>query len=232
MSIQDFMPTSDAERKNARLPGPAQAARIRVTGTEGQVQKVGIILLAAGTSSRMRGRDKLMEPVAGQPLVAQIARACIASGARPVLIALNAAYPERRAALDGLAARLIDVPDAAEGMAASIRAGLGMLPPDAAGVMIVQADMPNLTSGHLAAMIAGFDGKSARIVRARAAGHPANPILFGRAHIEALARLSGDRGAREYLKGQAGTISYVDLPPEAIIDLDTPEDWAAWRQRR
>ncbi len=42
--------------------------------------KVAAIVLAAGRSSRMAPRNKLLEPVGGKPIVARVAGAAIASG--------------------------------------------------------------------------------------------------------------------------------------------------------
>ncbi len=43
-----------------------------------------ILILAAGASTRMRGRDKLMEPVEGRPLIRRQAEMARAAGRFPV----------------------------------------------------------------------------------------------------------------------------------------------------
>jgi CTP:molybdopterin cytidylyltransferase MocA len=54
--------------------------------------------------------------------------------------------------------------------------------------------------------------------------------LFGRRFFETLAGLTGDRGAREVLREAAEFVTDVPTPGRAaVVDLDTPEDWAAWR---
>ena len=55
-------------------------------------------------------------------------------------------------------------------------------------------------------------------------------LLAGRRHDQTLAGLTGDRGAREVLKEAAEFVT--EVPTEgrgALVDLDTPEDWAEWR---
>jgi CTP:molybdopterin cytidylyltransferase MocA len=43
--------------------------------------------------------------------------------------------------------------------------------------------------------------------------------------------LNGDRGARIVLEGE--TVRVLPLPGRrAVTDLDTPEDWEAWRAGR
>jgi hypothetical protein len=82
-----------------------------------------ILLLAAGASSRMRGADKLLEPVEGVPLVLRQARVALATGAS-VIVTLPLDRPLRNAALAGLELTTAPVPDAALGLSASIRAGV------------------------------------------------------------------------------------------------------------
>lgn len=191
---------------------------------------VAVLLLAAGGSSRMRGADKLLEPVGGQPLLARLARAALASGG-PVVVTLPAEAGARRDALAGLGVAQVPVPDASEGMAASIRAGVAALPRGTPAVMILPTDMPELTADDLATVLAAWHaGDGARPLRASAAdGTPGHPVVFPAALFDALRGLSGDAGARDLLRrtGWNG----VPLPARhAVTDLDTPEDWEAWRR--
>ncbi|MCV6595140.1 MAG: NTP transferase domain-containing protein, partial [Silicimonas sp.] len=61
-----------------------------------------LALPAAGASSRMRGRDKLLEPIGGVPLLRRQALAALTTGC-PVLVTLPEGNEPRRAALEGLA---------------------------------------------------------------------------------------------------------------------------------
>ena len=90
-----------------------------------------VILLAAGASSRMRGRDKLMEDVDGQPLLRRQTR--LAQSVGPVTVALPPAPHPRYTALTGLDIAPLPIPDAAEGMGASLRRAFADLPPGHGG---------------------------------------------------------------------------------------------------
>ena len=84
-------------------------------------------------------------------------------------------------------------------------------------------------------LIAAFDPAEGReIVRAATAdGRAGHPVLFGRRFFEDLRSLSGDQGARSILAAAAEFV--VEIPTTgdaALVDLDTPEDWAAWRAGR
>lgn len=192
-----------------------------------------ILVLAAGRSRRMRGADKLIEPVEGTPLLVRICGRALESG-HTVLVTLPVPPGARGAALGGLDVRRVAVPDADEGMAASIRRGVAALPAGTEAVMIVPADMPELTATDFAALGGRFDpARPALLQAAGADGTPGHPVLFPRDCFPALAALSGDRGARDVLSANRERLVRVPLPGRhALTDLDTPEAWAAWRGAR
>ncbi|MBY6138140.1 nucleotidyltransferase family protein [Leisingera daeponensis] len=190
---------------------------------------IAILLLAAGASSRMQGRDKLLEDVDGLPLLSLMCRRAALTGL-PVYITLpGLSHPRATATGDAIQ---VPVPDAAEGMAASIRRGTAALPEGTEAVMILPADMPEITAQDMLQLAAQFHGPDSPILRATAVdGTPGHPVLFPQRCFAALKSLGGDQGARSILTAE--TVRTVPLPGRhALTDLDTPEDWAAWRQHR
>lgn len=182
-----------------------------------------IVILAAGASARMRGSDKLLECIDGTPLVLRAVRAACAVSPR-VVVALPPASA-RHGWLTDTPARLIDVPDGA--MSASIRAAVAVCGADAA--MIHLADMPEIAGPEMQTLVDAWRATEDDILRATAAdGTPGQPVIFSRRHFPALLALTGDRGARDLLARHPAR--HVPLPGRrALVDLDTPEDWAAWR---
>lgn len=192
---------------------------------------VAILLLAAGAASRMRGGDKLLEEVGGVPLLRKLAvHACAVCDT--VLVCLRENDEPRQSALSGLNCQTVIVPDAADGMAHSLRAGIARVPEQISGVMVIPADMPELSEQDLSAMIAAHETQPNRILRATSAeGQAGHPVLFPKKLLGELRELSGDVGARTVLKQHQGSITFVRLPGHhALTDLDTPESWQAWRQ--
>ncbi len=186
-----------------------------------------ILIPAAGAARRMRGRDKLLEPVAGGvPLLGERVAAARATGL-PVLVALPPQAQARWTCAKD--AQIIEVAPE-NGMGGSIAALVRALPPDIDGAMILPADMPDISPDDMRAVLAGFAPE--QVVRgASADGQPGHPVLFPRRFFARLARLSGDDGARAVLRG--ARVRLVPLPAEhALTDLDTPEDWARWRARQ
>lgn len=191
-----------------------------------------ILILAAGASSRMRGADKLLEPVGGQPLLRHVVQSALATSC-PVVCALPPDRPARGVAVRGLAVETVTVPDPGEGMAASLRAGMAAIVP-CHSVMLLLADLPNLTPADLTAMVQAHILAPDVILRATSAdGQPGHPVIFPAGFRADLLRLRGDEGARQVLRDHAAQVRLIALPGQhAITDLDTPEAWAEWRSGR
>ena len=193
---------------------------------------VAILIPAAGASSRMRGRDKLLEQVDGQPLLARQVRMALASGAG-VLVTLPPGDTARRAVLEPSDRLTVqDIPQAAEGIAASLRTGARWAQEHgASGLMVLLADLPDLQQDDLAQMLAAFSRQPERPVRAvDSAGRPGHPVIFPARLFPALAHVTGDHGARAVLAREE--VTALPLPENrATTDLDTPEAWTAWRAR-
>jgi CTP:molybdopterin cytidylyltransferase MocA len=191
--------------------------------------KLAILLLAAGQSSRMRGADKMHEPVDGRPLLTVMAERAQATGV-PVWVTLPAADHPRTSLLpDGAAA--VAVPDAPRGMSASIRDGVRALPEGIDAVMILPADMPEITSADLSQLVTAYRGG---ILRATTEdGIPGHPVIFPKECFADLQDIQGDQGAKGIIFAYDGRIDLIALPGRhALIDLDTPEAWQEWRAQR
>ena len=196
---------------------------------------IPILLLAAGASNRMRGRDKLMEEVDGQPLVARMARMARAATDGAVLVTLPPQPHPRHGALKGLDIVPVEVPEAAEGMGSSIRTGIGALPEGARAVMVLLADLPDLRAADLRTVLQAVkDRPDMQVWRgATEDGRAGHPIVFAAALFPDLAALAGDEGGRSVVAAAGDRMCLVPLPgQQALADLDTPEAWAAWRAAR
>ncbi len=191
-----------------------------------------ILILAAGSSSRMRGGDKLLEQVDGQPQLARILQAALQTGL-PVTVALPPDRPDRAAVIADLPAKQITVPDPAQGMAASLTAGLASLPATA-GVMLLLADLPEITTADLITLRDAWAQEPEAILRGAAADStPGHPVCFPPDLRDDLMTLKGDEGARAVLVRHRARLRLIPLSDRhATTDLDTPEDWAAWRAAR
>ncbi len=192
---------------------------------------LAVALLAAGAGRRMRGGDKLLEKVNGVALLRHLTLQALTAGLGPVAVTLRTDSPARASVLQGLAVTILPVPDADDGMSASLRAAarwaLGM---DVEGLMICPADLPELTAQDFATLAHGFTSDGPPLRATACDGSPGHPVLFPACLLSEFASLTGDRGALPLLEQHPPR--FVPLPARhAVTDLDTPEDWAAWRNR-
>lgn len=186
------------------------------------------VVLAAGAGQRFGGGGgKLVAPLAGVPVIRRTLEAVLSAGFGEVVVATGAAHDALAAALEGLACRLVPAPDWEEGMAASLRSGLGAIAPDSKGVFVFLGDMPLVPAG-LCRALAALAGAAGYAARPRVAGVPGHPAVFTRAALPDLMQLRGDVGAAALLKGRRDGVAYLDTEASgAVLDIDCPDDLAA-----
>lgn len=195
--------------------------------------KVASIVLAAGRSSRMAPRNKLLELVEGKPIIARVAGAALASGADPVIVVSGFEAPRIAEALRELKVTIVHNPAFEQGLSTSLRTGLSALPADSDGVLILLGDMPEIESADLETLMAAFaeHGRQAICVPVRH-GKRGNPVLWGAAYFAEMMSLSGDVGAKQLMARHQERVSEVAVGSDGILaDVDTPSDLARLKTR-
>ena len=151
-----------------------------------------IVLPAAGASSRMRGRDKLLEVVDGRALLRRQAEAAVITGWQ-VAVLIRPDQPERRAVLDGLDLSVIEVPDAELGFSASLK--LAAHCPDVGQPLcLMLPDVPGIGPREIGTVYAAFlQSGGGKVTRGSdPQGRPGSPIIFPNEDLSGFAKLSGD----------------------------------------
>nr|WP_319248565.1 nucleotidyltransferase family protein [uncultured Celeribacter sp.] len=182
------------------------------------------LVLAAGQSRRFGKENKLLAPLRGTPLCAHAAevmraapldlRIAVVSDPKVGEVFRWAGFDEILL-LDGDPVQSDSLRAGAE---VAIRAGAERL-------LIALADMPRVPSTHLATLLqrgradpaASFDGEKML-----------PPVVFPARYFAQLCTLTGDRGAGTLIRGLPEH-QCVALPPDALVDIDTPEDLARLR---
>ncbi len=190
--------------------------------------KIAAVVLAAGRSTRMGTENKLLMPLHGEPMIARTVRTIASSGVRDVVVVLGHDADAVRRALAGLDVTFIGNPRFAEGMATSLKAGLGGLPADADGVLVCLGDMPAVTREAIDKLIAAFNPTEGRaIVVPTYQGKRGNPVLFAAAFVDEMRAAEGDVGARALLSQNADAVYEVETDAGVLADADTPAAFAA-----
>ena len=185
---------------------------------------IGTVILAAGGSTRF-GSPKQLLIHKRQSLVRRAAKAAIAAGATPVMVVVGADAPLVAAELMRLrGVRTVINEHWKTGLASSLATGLRALMEIAGcdAVLVMLADQPGVDATALKKLIAAVDVDH-RIVAAGYAGTVGVPAIFGCEHVKDLMRLTGDRGAGQWLRDRLDRVRTVPLP-EAELDIDTTHD--------
>jgi len=182
--------------------------------------RIGVALLAAGSSQRFGEEDKLVANFRGRMLAEHAALAIpMAAFACAFVVSAEPNHPCEPTWRSCGFAPLLNR-DAAQGMGTSVTlAARAAMEVSLDGLLIALADMPLVPSEHFEALIEGCSGPNDIAVSAIGKVRMP-PAMFGKAHFKALANASGDRGARALLS--EGKV--VTCPPEWLKDIDVRDD--------
>ena len=183
------------------------------------------VILAAGSGHRFGG-GKLTATWGTRPLLEGALSVAFVAPVRSVTVVTGADANSVSAAVRAFDPRalIVHAPDYAEGMAASLRAGVASLPADAVGVFAFLGDMPRVPVAILPVMARALaDGAPA--VAPTFGGRRGNPVLFDRTLFPQLLALTGDIGARGVLQGLGERLVLIESPDDGVLfDVDEPGD--------
>jgi molybdenum cofactor cytidylyltransferase len=189
---------------------------------------IHVVVLAAGASSRF-GSPKQLVRVNGRPLMHTIVSRAVELAGHSVTVVLGAQAGELAPLLKHSPASIAVNRNWSEGIASSIREGLGHAPSTADGVLIVLADQAAVTTEDLRRLAGAWRRNTASIAAAQYGGGVGVPAIFPRWCFRELNELRGDRGAQVLLQRHVDRL--VRLPmPSAELDIDRPEDLLSLEQ--
>ncbi len=192
-------------------------------------EHVSAVVLAAGLSRRMGAANKLLLPLAGGTILERAVRTVLSAPVAEVVVVTGHEEDAVCAVLSRLPVRVARNADYASGMASSIRCGVEAASEEAAGYLIGLGDMPLLGAATPVLLCARFaEAASPEAICVPVyRGRRGHPVLFGRAHRDALLQLGGDGGARSVLKRhQKAVIEVAVEDPGVVRDVDTPAAYA------
>jgi molybdenum cofactor cytidylyltransferase len=192
----------------------------QVRGTE----SIGLVLLAAGGSSRL-GEPKQLLLYQGRTLLRRAAETACASVCNPVIVVLGRDADRMTDELYGLDVSILVHSAWQKGIGTSIAAAFSELPTVSAAVILL-CDQVAVTTSDLNLLVEAFQRRSAgqSIVTSTFDGQRGPPVLFDRSHFEELRKLQGDTGARRVIQQYRHDVIEISLP-HAAVDVDTPEDY-------
>lgn len=188
--------------------------------------KIGIILLAAGSSSRM-GQSKQLLEIGGEQLLLKSTQVALQSIAEKVIVVLGANESAHRKVIEQLPCEIIVNEDWQLGMGSSLKKGLAellLIAPKLEAVLVMVCDQPLLTSEHLNQIIKKFKLAKSQIVASYYSGSAGVPALFDKSLFEKLLNAEDQAGAKKIILQHKEVVQTIDFA-QGAIDLDTPEDY-------
>lgn len=191
---------------------------------------IGIIILAAGSSSRLGEPKQLLEHD-GKSLLQKAIDAAINADTDPVILVLGANADQISKEINKSKIHVIINSEWEEGMASSVRVGLNevlFISPSTEAVILMVCDQPYISPDLIKDLINTHKQTRKPIVTCNYGEATGPPALFHRSLFSELMELKGDVGARKIIQkhsNEAATISFT----KGKIDIDTKEDYDALR---
>lgn len=192
-----------------------------------KTDKIGIIILAAGASRRMNGKQKQLLEIEGKTLLRKAYESAVNSVCRPIIVVLGANAEIIKSGIKDIKAQIIVNQNWEKGLSSSIKVGVETLTkqnPDLSAICIMLCDQPLITAKIINDLAATYEKTDKLIVACKYAETNGVPAIFSNELFGELCEIKGDKGAREIIENHSEMLETIDVP-EAALDVDTPEDF-------
>ena len=193
---------------------------------------IGIVILAAGSSSRLSRPKQLLE-FDGVTLLSHATIEAANSNACNVIVVIGAYADLIANEIDGDIVYIVKNENWNEGIASSVRLGLDALlkqTPSIDAVIFMVCDQPFVTSSLLNDLIAKQRETQKAIVASNYGETIGPPALFHQSLFAELMELKGDVGARRIIQLHSDEVATVFFP-DGKIDIDTQKDYNVLKKR-
>jgi molybdenum cofactor cytidylyltransferase len=195
---------------------------------KGNAIRFSAVVLAAGMSSRMQGRNKLLMPVGDEPVIRRTVSNLLRTQPRETVVVVGFQAAAVSEALAGLPIRLQTNPRFEEGQMTSVAAGVSALCEEVDAVMVCLGDMVLLTDADYRELVDRYARlREKSILVPQYQGQRGNPVVF--AYRRAPDVIAGRRnpGCRDLIADHPeDVLGYQAAHDRFVSDLDTPEDYA------
>lgn len=186
------------------------------------------VVLAAGLSSRMEGRHKLLLRVGGEPAVRRVVGAIVAAQPQEVVVVTGFNGRAVFEALDGLDVRFQSNPRYREGQMTSVAAGVAALQAPCDAVMICLADQVLLETADYRELVEAYASMPrGMILVPMFEGVRGNPVMFAASYAPEVVSGHVNPGCRKLIAEHGDEVSFHEAAHDRFCtDMDTPDDYA------
>lgn len=200
---------------------------------------VTALILAAGTSSRMKTAKQLLD-LGGIPLLERVIRLVLPFEFADIVTVVgnHADSIKKRISFSDRRFRWIDHPDYHRGQSSSLKKGMEAL--QTPSVMVFLGDQPFISEKTIQTVLDCSCEKQTMldnpfVVRPSYRDVPGHPVCLGNVHGIDFTGLTGDEGAKTVLKTLDHRYVFEVDDPGVVFDIDTPADYQKairmWQQQ-
>ena len=191
--------------------------------------KIEYAVLAAGSSVRMGGVNKLSQPFKGSTVIGAVLDNLQAAGVDQLWLVHGEHWGLEEYDLPPFV-RALRNPLSEQGMGSSIALVVRSLSPTTNCLLLALGDMPCIRPETIRALVSHSAQGDAHVCDAniwaptygRKRGHP---VIFDKCWFKALANLNGDQGGAMLFEDERAKVSYLEVDdPGILLDIDTPDD--------
>lgn len=190
--------------------------------TDATNKTIFAVVLAAGSGTRF-GATKQLAEFGGATLVKRVVDVVTGCTGNQTVVAVGHDWEAVSTVIQPFDGFLVLNDRYANGIGSTLSLAIRTIRHAADAVIVVLADQPLITTGHLDALRASWSGADNEIVATAFDDVVGPPALFGRACFDELAALQGDTGARALLEDRRFAVKEVYCA-DAAIDIDEPTD--------
>jgi molybdenum cofactor cytidylyltransferase len=190
--------------------------------------KTGIIILAAGASSRF-GSPKQLLDYSGKSLIRHAACTALETSCRPVIVVLGANEEKVEEQVRDLEVKIAINHEWESGVGTSIKSGLEEVLVDRKyaeleAILFMSCDQPLITKEFLEGLAEARIEKQRGIVACRYAGTVGLPAVFEKKYFDQLQLLPASEGAKRVMLKHSEDLVMAEFP-EGAMDIDTKADY-------
>ena len=196
---------------------------------------ISSILLAAGQSLRMKGKNKLTKEINGMPLINYAVKNILGSAVDELIIVLGHEKEIIKKIIeDNKKIKFVYNSDFASGIASSIKIGLESISKKSEAFFICLGDMPNVNQNIYNKLIKSRNNYNKKlstkykkeIFIPTFEDRYGNPVLFSKFMKEKIMQIKGDNGAKEIFQINKDKILNIPFSQDGILlDFDTEDNF-------
>lgn len=190
-------------------------------------KKIGIVILAAGASTRMKTPKQILR-FEGKTFLRRAVETAIKTECEKICVVLGANFELIKKEIEDLPAKICFNENWQKGMSSSLQAGLKNLlsgEENLSGVLVMLCDQPFVDADLLNRLIEDFQNGENLIAACEYAGIIGVPAIFSSKLFDEIWDLKQEHGAKILIKKYADSVKKISAP-QAEFDIDTPQDFS------